>query len=218
MKKMRKLTFLLLVLVMSLALCVPALAATEMNVGGYAGNGWCQFSTGGGEARASANFNFTSILPPSGAAEITAILCDRNDKTLQTRNAKNSTSAYFFATTWGYGGADAYAAKGLISVYGATAEIPGVDKNGAPFNGSRALQASLGRANGYSVNSRGETYGSTLLAEVVGYEPDLISAIGVDGVEGYIRYEDVCPNTFRMGEIPLYDQEGTVIGTFLNGI
>lgn len=217
MKKMRKLTSLLLVLVMSLALCVPALAI-DMNVGGYAGKGECQFSVGAGEVRALAGFNFTKIIPPSGAARITAKLCDSTGKVLQSRNAENSTGAYFFASTWGYGGADAYAAKGVISIYGETKEIPGVDKYGNPFNRSSVLQASLGRSNGYSVNSRGETYGSTLLAEVVGYEPDLISAVGVDGVEGYIRYEDVCPNTFRMGEIPLYDQEGTVIGTFLNGI
>ena len=39
----------------------------------------------------------------------------------------------------------------------------------------------------YPRNSLGETYGSTLSESIVGYEPDLISAVSEDGTEGYIE-------------------------------
>lgn len=39
----------------------------------------------------------------------------------------------------------------------------------------------------YPRNSLGETYGSTLSESIVGYEPDLISAVSDDGTKGYIE-------------------------------
>ncbi|GED61533.1 peptidase [Brevibacillus formosus] len=79
----------------------------------------------------------------------------------------------------------------------------------------------------YDVNSKGETYGSLLLENIIGEEPDLISAVGTDGVEGYVRADDLTPvtsikealeQTIENGEvrtIPLYDVDGeTVIGEF----
>ncbi len=78
----------------------------------------------------------------------------------------------------------------------------------------------------YPVNSRGQTYGPQSLVRVTGRLPDLISAIGVDGVEGYILRTDTDPEiTTREGAllhtaianqnltIPLYDEECNVIGT-----
>lgn len=79
----------------------------------------------------------------------------------------------------------------------------------------------------YPVNSRGQTYGPDGLSRIVGCRPDLISAIGVDGVEGYILRTDIDPDiTTREGAllhtalandnliIPLYDLDGNEIGTF----
>ena len=80
----------------------------------------------------------------------------------------------------------------------------------------------------YRVNQKGETYGSELLSGVVGAAPDLIAAVGVDGVQGYIRMEDRMPDlstpeklaahearVTQDKEIPLYDVNGAVIGTYL---
>ena len=64
----------------------------------------------------------------------------------------------------------------------------------------------------YPVNDAGETYGSVLLADFVGEDPDLLAAVNQDGVSGYIRSDDDTDTTTN--SIPLYDQEGNVIGSF----
>lgn len=71
----------------------------------------------------------------------------------------------------------------------------------------------------YPVNAAGETYGSVLLADMAGQNPDLVSATNQKGVDGYIRIADV--PTIGLDEsaaaiqaIPLYDMNGDVIGSF----
>ena len=76
----------------------------------------------------------------------------------------------------------------------------------------------------YAVNSRGETYGSSLSEYAIGVEPDLISAIGTNGIEGYVKADDLSPTYSSTEEaieqngkngdirtIPLYDVDGTTI-------
>ena len=87
----------------------------------------------------------------------------------------------------------------------------------------------------YPRNSKGETYGSdSLLSGFVGCAPDLIAAVGEDNVEGYIRERDEPGYELQKARdiegymalrkanpgpqpIPLYNSEGTVIGTFMCG-
>ncbi|WP_201264875.1 peptidase [Brevibacillus reuszeri] len=80
----------------------------------------------------------------------------------------------------------------------------------------------------YDVNDNGETYGSGLSILSIGEEPDLISAIGTNGVKGYVRAIDLTPEVSSIEEaieankdngdistIPLYDVDGTtVLGEF----
>lgn len=85
------------------------------------------------------------------------------------------------------------------------------------------------RTTGYRVNKQGETYGSALDEEVIGGEPDLIEAVGIGGVEGYVRASDfeieddtpqiAAKNSISDGEdsceiIDLFDKDGNVIGKF----
>lgn len=80
-------------------------------------------------------------------------------------------------------------------------------------------------------NENGQTYGSSALVNSPDQEPDLISAVGEDGVEGYLRAVDIheeMPKTPQEAlarnnkhkpdeviEIPLYAVDGkTVIGVF----
>ncbi|MFA5531041.1 MAG: hypothetical protein WDA11_10295 [Thiohalomonadaceae bacterium] len=98
-----------------------------------------------------------------------------------------------------------------------------------------------GKSPSYPINESGLTYGSASDAASPEEEPDLISAVGVDGIEGYVYSKDLqegAPNTpeeaivmtkamdekmasLRLGEtlvvrtIPLYDIDGkTIIGKF----
>ena len=83
----------------------------------------------------------------------------------------------------------------------------------------------------YPKNKKGESYGSMLLAEYVGYMPDLqhMAAYPPEGrPEGYIREAELqkggealrglskeeCPHEYK---IPLYDKEGNVIGEYKVG-
>lgn len=84
------------------------------------------------------------------------------------------------------------------------------------------------------VNSFGETYGPTLSFNDPNDpdgEPDLVSAIGIDGTQGYVRSADLNQGVAKSPEeavklmknrsmqdrlIPLYDFEGeTIIGQFI---
>ena len=97
----------------------------------------------------------------------------------------------------------------------------------------------------YPVNEQGQTYGSSALAyenlpeevsalEAIDYMPDLVSAVGEDGTEGYILKEDFLPSAipsspeeaiqmqsngaFDHEEVPLYASDGeTVLGIYVNG-
>ncbi len=79
----------------------------------------------------------------------------------------------------------------------------------------------------YHINANGESYGYGVQAEVIGYEPDLIAATGIDGTDGYVRRSDLeGPLPSSPGEalamqssegryIPLYKSDGeTSIGEF----
>lgn len=80
----------------------------------------------------------------------------------------------------------------------------------------------------YPVSSLGKTYGSALLAETVGYEPDLITAVGTKGQDGYVKREDLQGPEIHTPEeavtymqtrpesytVPLYNLQEEVIGEF----
>ena len=79
-------------------------------------------------------------------------------------------------------------------------------------------QTSLINGN-FPKNVRGETYGTALMAEVVGEMPDLQAAIGTNDQEGYVRTSDLSHPKFETPQdalewqktqpdsyyIPLYD-------------
>lgn len=99
---------------------------------------------------------------------------------------------------------------------------------------SPAIADSLSGANNvpapvYEKNKNGQTYGSSAFANTPDQEPDLISAIGVDGTEGYILATDFNGDQPKSPaeavehnkklkperKIPLYAVDGkTVIGEF----
>ena len=81
-------------------------------------------------------------------------------------------------------------------------------------------ERTLTENNTYPVNADGKTYGSILLADMVGENPDLIAAVNQDNVSGYIRLEDITmPAQARAASqtLSLYDVDGNVIGDFERG-
>jgi len=90
---------------------------------------------------------------------------------------------------------------------------------------------------GYEINESGQTYGNGLMADELGYEPDLMEAMGVDGTSGYVYTADMrggpmpsnpkealtrqlenAENAGKDQTIPLYESDGkTVIGEFFIG-
>lgn len=79
-------------------------------------------------------------------------------------------------------------------------------------------EAYLDDNNQYPVNQYGESYGPYVLIDIVGEEPDLISAVGVDGTEGFVRPEELCADYSVQPDevvlIPLYDVNGMEISSF----
>ena len=74
----------------------------------------------------------------------------------------------------------------------------------------------------FPVNENGETYGENIFDDVL---PDLIAAIGDDGIEGYVKEIDLRGENFKTPEealqhipktkIPLYEKDGkTILGEF----
>ncbi len=81
-------------------------------------------------------------------------------------------------------------------------------------------------SNSYSINSKGETYGSALIADTTGQYPDLIAAEGINGFRGYVRFDDIDYSPLSIKDaiahtstldgtiIPVYDIDGNIIDYF----
>lgn len=228
MKKMKKLASLLLVLVMSLALTVPAFAAARESTyettsgietgsgAGYDYEAYLSIYQGinSGACKAAVWVKETSRrCPPAGYMWAEATLYTSSGRVRDVARASNSSNEYFIWPTTGMYG-DCPTATGIVKLKGGDTIY---FSDLSPRNRSllTALSAELTNDGGYPVNALGETYGSKLMAEIVGCEPDLVSAVGVDDVEGYVRSADLSAEVSESGaEIPLYDLNGNVIGRF----
>lgn len=74
------------------------------------------------------------------------------------------------------------------------------------------------------------SYGSGLQVNEEGEEPDLIWAVGINDISGYVKADDLCPNVSNPAEacaitqelaegytIPVYDLEGNIVDQFAVG-
>lgn len=119
-----------------------------------------------------------------------------------------------------------YYAQGLVAI------LTGFDNGEPQYKTLHTDQTtystySLGPSVGYRTNSDGETYGSGLLVGVYGEYPDLVQAEGVNGVKGYVRYDDLVyiPSSLEDAvayssstedkSIPVYNIDGEVVDTFV---
>lgn len=228
MKKMKKLTSLLLVLVMSLVLAVPAFATarestyeTKSNIiypsgAGYNYEAYLSIYQGinTGACKAAVWVRETGYkCPPADYMWAQATLYTSSGRARDTVEAKNTANEYFIWPTTGmYGDCTSATGKVRVTGYGTHSFSTLTPSNRSLL---AALSTDLTEDGGYPVNALGETYGSNLMAEIIGCEPDLVSAVGVDDVEGYVRSADLFAEISKTGaEIPLYDLNGNVIGRY----
>lgn len=147
-----------------------------------------------------------------------------------------STSAALNLTILGerYWTEDTYYSQAKVQFYNGDGYV-GFDANKSPYivlsNSSSSVSSetnqlpyNLDLQEEYGVNKYGQTYGSALLESKIGKEPDLVSAVGTNGIQGYVKVEELfpLPTSLQVGDsinsndvISLYDQDGkTVIGEF----
>jgi hypothetical protein len=120
--------------------------------------------------------------------------------------------------------------KGLVDLYNGNGYTQyETYQSPSQNNSSSSIVALIESLPDYKFNKNGQTYGSSMLASTKGYEPDLISAIGEDGTEGYVYAIDLNGTIPKTPEeaikltaqradsrmISLYKNDGkTIIGTF----
>lgn len=233
MKKMKKLASLLLVLVMSLALTVPAFAATrdayqpydsdEDLVSNAAGYSYWIGSTLYSSIFGSSRYASVSVREkngntiPAGYIEITPTLCNASGsiKIIGSSVSSSGKGTHLFANTKTSGDPEMCYATGVVIVEGRGKVNAPKATDARSRQAVDALTKTLTEDGKYPVNACGETYGSLMLASEVGHVPDLLSAVGSSGVDGYIRLADLIADHAAGDSLPLYDLEGNVIGAFV---
>lgn len=196
---------------------------------GYNYKAWSTLYVGSGY-RAATYIQVTNGNAPAGYMQYQARLYDMNGdelRTSQTRTNASATNLDVVTTT--SAPADAAYSRGWVAVKDSqgnyvvknlnATETIARGRSAAETDIVDALKDTLDTDGQYPVNQNGESYGSALLSDIVGEEPDLIAAVGVDGVRGYIRPEEShaiynVPIDQDV-PIPLYDVNGNVIGTYL---
>lgn len=105
--------------------------------------------------------------------------------------------------------------------------VPGLKYEDGKFTDIYASSDYIKSTSDLPTNDQGLTYGSILDGD--SQKPDLISAVGIDGNEGYARRQQLCPTFYNSKAlerynkqleesnylIPLYDLEGNQIDWFL---
>lgn len=227
MKKKSRFLSLFLTLVLCVVLCVPAFASEyESTHDSYSGvTFWATLYADYETSFRGSTWAQSDTNLASKGVKVQARLY-RNGIVCRATNFTDAEDTLCIVNTKSVSDDGEYYSQGLVEINGR--QLPTYETS--KFNKSRTmlnLLETLDENGDYPVNSKGEAYGSAMLASVVGYEPDLISAIGTDNAEGYLRLEDmyrsirnpkeVATNMetyYEYSVLPLYNSEGEVIGTF----
>lgn len=172
----------------------------------------------------------SGLITLPGAVRYQAYLYDGNGKLRQSSTIVKYVSGNFPSATTDYWQGDSAFGAGWVEIMNSDGDfektslpptaVVSLTRSAADIDSTmEMLKGSLDENGQYPVNLSGESYGSALLVEIVGDEPDLIEAVGVDGVNGYVYTEDLHADyDVPIGEdvlIPLYDVNGVEISSFL---
>lgn len=232
--------------VMALSLTTGALAAggvyqsgeQSYYVGDYTYRGWSELYTGGGYQAITCVREKNNQPMPARSMGAVARLYNREGKLIEGTYATYNSEG---ATSWSRA-TPVVSCEGPVYSKGQVLLYSDANNSFLPFDAPRTVVAGSARSaedslariaaqltdeGTYPVNANGKTYGSALLAEEVGFSPDLISAVGVYGVHGYVRAEDMLPDVDTPDQaqaymdshtsaswIPLYDADENVVGVF----
>lgn len=235
-KLYRKIAALALVAIMACCMAASALGPIYSYPTPLYGNGLdyearsILYDDGGGIYRVGAVIQTTNgvAMKRNSVGLYAQLISSRGDIIATAGKVRNNTEdSFFYYPPVSYGASGSVACRGWASVDGGVQYIRLHETNVAGYSRSADWEAqiavlaenTLTEDNSYPVNAAGETYGSVLLADLVGEDPDLMSATNHEGVSGYIRIDDVPtidPNVSvaAIQAIPLYDMNGNVIGAF----
>ena len=249
MKDLKRMMSLVLTLAMCMALCTTAfaseseplpLADTQYNSDSkrYYGTGNCSYTAYSTLYAGSDRYRASAWIQTINGQNVPARYMGANGRLFSpsgsllkaTGMLYNTASYYFVVATMSnsvYSGNGAYS-QGKIEYFNGDHFDSDELYKTETIPASRAFLADQLQDGKYSVNRNGKTYGSILLKEATGYEPSLISAVGTEGQEGYVRREDLQGPEIRTPEeavaymqtrpesytIPLYDLQERVIGEF----
>lgn len=126
------------------------------------------------------------------------------------------------ATTGQASGQGKYTAEGTTYYMGSDGAMKEVELENVSYTMSTRSNSDVGlisEENQIHTNSVGETYGEAMAVKHLNVDVDLISAIGKNGAEGYIKTSDLPHNIPDYvpydHEIPVYENDGvTVIDSF----
>ena len=173
--------------------------------------------------------DYTKVPAGTLGCQATLAYVDNGEVFYQSNEAKNSSTDYFFTDqTPSRPAPRAACSVGWASVENSPYIRLRTCYEGDNYTRSAEMESQLAALaertltenNTYPVNADGKTYGSILLADMVGENPDLIAAVNQDNVSGYIRLEDITmPAQARAASqtLSLYDVDGNVIGDFERG-
>ena len=209
-------------------------STVSYTVGDMTYSGWSTLYVDGGSTYRAGAWVRTAgnTIVPAGCLGTNAVLCNEDGDVIKSTGTVYNTVADYFTysvTGTASSGVEVYSQGQATVVNGAdrlTFDLPKTRtySRSALVN---SLADTLEADHSYPTTASGETYGSVLLADVVGAWPDLLSAVGDGGVQGYLRTDDLNPELLTREEtlaymqtradaatIPLYDLNGLVIGSF----
>lgn len=221
----KKLSALILALVLCLSISAPAFAYEEsvserLPIGNY--EIWSELYKNGSQYKATTWVQAKSGNIPANGVQVQAILYDSIGE-VKSSGLSMLTSAYSFHvadTPYRTIREGSAYSQGVVYIRDSSGDY-------IPHPTSKALESNLSRSvalenvEAIRVNSKGETYGSLLMAKTTAEYPDLIAAVGTEGQSGYLRRDDLIAADDRCGDtryggkiIHLYDLDGKVIGSF----
>lgn len=242
-KRLPKFTAQIASLILVAAMVIPMTAFAEQyesskwtySASGYTYNYWSiLYDDHDNEFRAATWVQETSLknVPVGYIGAASYVWSANTNRILVQRPMTYNTSAIYFhpSSTLSTVTTDTVYSEGVAAFYTGSGYVEKTAPQTPRVQGvKQSMMAALTADGTYPTTANGETYGPIALKDVVGFAPDLVLAEGTNGEEGYVRNEDLNPHSWvktpedamlymsmleQYKEVPLYDLEGNVIGTF----